>query len=212
MKHGFKAAFFDMDGVLLKEITWQVVHDYVGVSNAENVKAYEANDIDYRKFMVRDVELWDDLSIQELEKALCHLQPRPGSEKLIKRMREKGYEKIVIVSGGINLAAEKLAHQFHLDDYFTNDFKTEEKNGKEIITGPKMNFDLSKKGEIVRNLSKKFGIPLEKTIAIGDSRFDIGMLKATGKGIAFDPKDEKVKNAADVVVDSENIIDLTEHI
>lgn len=212
----FKVAFIDMDGVLIEEVSWQVLHDYFGVDNEENLEAFKAGQVSYREFMKRDIELWKKEATQQptmknLEKALCRINPRKGSVQLVSAMRKKGYRKIVMISGGINLIAEKIARELHLDRFLANSFKTEQKNGKEIITEPEVSFNFSRKGEIIEDLTKDFGIPLEQVIAIGDSHLDAGMLNKAGRGIAFDPKDEQVQKAADVVVKG-NLTDLIQHL
>lgn len=58
------------------------------------------------------------------------------------------------------------------------------------------------KGSAVRYLSEYLGIPIEDTIAIGDSENDIGMLKAAGTGIAMGNALDYVKKAADDVTGS----------
>lgn len=58
------------------------------------------------------------------------------------------------------------------------------------------------KGSAVQYLSEYLGIPVEDTIAIGDSENDIGMLKAAGTGIAMGDALDYVKKAADDVTGS----------
>lgn len=58
------------------------------------------------------------------------------------------------------------------------------------------------KGSAVRYLSEYLEIPIEDTIAIGDSENDIGMLKAAGTGIAMGDAFDYVKKAADDVTGS----------
>lgn len=58
------------------------------------------------------------------------------------------------------------------------------------------------KGSAVRYLSSYLGIPIENTIAIGDSENDLGMLQAAGVGIAMGNALDYVKEAADDVTKS----------
>ena len=58
------------------------------------------------------------------------------------------------------------------------------------------------KGTAVRYLSDFLGIPIEDTIAIGDSENDLKMLKAAGIGIAMGNAPDYVKEAADDVTKS----------
>lgn len=58
------------------------------------------------------------------------------------------------------------------------------------------------KGEAVKWLCNKYGIPVEETIAMGDSENDIEMIKATGLGIAVGNAMDTVKQSADYVADT----------
>ena len=55
------------------------------------------------------------------------------------------------------------------------------------------------KGQALAWLARYLGIPLEKTIAIGDNENDMEMIKMAGLGIAVQNALPDVKEAADVV-------------
>lgn len=60
------------------------------------------------------------------------------------------------------------------------------------------------KGTAVRFLAEYYGVPLEKTIAVGDQRNDIPMIEAAGLGIAVKNADKSLKDAADAVCEYTN--------
>lgn len=60
------------------------------------------------------------------------------------------------------------------------------------------------KGEAVKYLANKFGIPIEKTVAAGDNLNDLSMVMAAGIGVAVANAAEDLKNAADFVSVSNN--------
>ncbi len=60
------------------------------------------------------------------------------------------------------------------------------------------------KGTAVEFLANRYGIPLEKTIAIGDQRNDIPMIEKAGLGIAVANADEGLKTRAKVVCQKTN--------
>ena len=55
------------------------------------------------------------------------------------------------------------------------------------------------KGAGLKKVAELYGVPVEKTIAIGDSQNDISMLKAAGLGVAVGNARSDVKAAADYV-------------
>jgi phosphoserine phosphatase len=52
----------------------------------------------------------------------------------------------------------------------------------------------------------KFGVPLENTAAIGDTRADICMVRRAGTGIAFMPKDDDISSATKNVVRKQDMM------
>ena len=76
--------------------------------------------------------------------------------------------------------------------------------GNLLGTG-KCNVELLRKDSVLISLSKKINIPLSNFVAIGDSKYDIPMLKIVGLAIAFNPKDDEVKSVADIVINDKNM-------
>ena len=58
------------------------------------------------------------------------------------------------------------------------------------------------KGAALVALAARLGIPVERTMAIGDSANDAGMVRAAGVGVAVANAREELKAVADVVLDS----------
>lgn len=58
------------------------------------------------------------------------------------------------------------------------------------------------KGSALRRIAKQLNIPLENTMAIGDSLNDVPLLTSAGFGIAMDTAPQALKNIADAVVPS----------
>lgn len=60
------------------------------------------------------------------------------------------------------------------------------------------------KGTAVKFLAEKFGIPIGKTVAVGDNLNDLSMIEAAGVGVAVGNATEALKNAADFVAVTNN--------
>ncbi len=60
------------------------------------------------------------------------------------------------------------------------------------------------KGTAVEFLANYYGIPLERTIAIGDQQNDLPMIKKAGLGVAVQNADEGLKASADIVCEYTN--------
>ncbi len=60
------------------------------------------------------------------------------------------------------------------------------------------------KGTAVEFLAKRYGVPIEKTVAVGDQRNDIPMMERAGLGVAVANADESLKARADYVCERTN--------
>jgi len=56
------------------------------------------------------------------------------------------------------------------------------------------------KGDAVRFVADRYGIPMDKVVAIGDAPNDLSMLRLAGLGAAMDNAYDEVKEGADVVI------------
>lgn len=72
-----------------------------------------------------------------------------------------------------------------------------------LVSSADHNFELASrnasKGQALKRLAQKLGIPMAETAAVGDSLNDYSMLQAAGKGIAMGNAREDIKEIADAV-------------
>jgi phosphoserine phosphatase len=52
----------------------------------------------------------------------------------------------------------------------------------------------------------QFCVPIENTLAVGDTKSDICMIQRARVGVAFVPKDEEIKKASDKVVSEPDLL------
>lgn len=207
-----KIIIFDMDGVLTEETSsWTAIHQYFRVDNTQNLNAYMNGKINYKEFMRRDIATWPNKThISQIEKVLSNLKVVPGAEETVKNLRVKGYNKIGLVSAGLDLLANKVGDRLGIDYILANGLKVDEKG---YLTGEGIcRVVLIRKDKVLNNLAKNLEIPLSNFIAIGDSKYDISMLKVAGLAIAFNPKDEEIKKVADVVIESNDIRKILDYV
>lgn len=205
---------FDMDGTLTKlRSSWCWVHSCFEVDNEPAYQAFCNGEIDEPEFMRRDIALWTnknpDVTIRDIAVLFRDMPLIDGIQETIACLKANGI-RTVIISGGINLAAEMLTKEFGFDDYIADEILAYD-DGK--LTGEgKMNVDLRDKGINVRQYIEKYGTTMERTVSVGNSFTDIPMFKNSGMSIAFNPTDPYTQEAATHTVFSENIADILDFI
>jgi phosphoserine phosphatase len=198
-----KMVVFDMDGVLVSaKSSWDFIHSYFHVNNDENFRRYKRGEIDYKEFMRSDILLWGDTSRSEIESILNKIELHKGAKETISKLRLAGY-KTAIISGGISLLADRVMRELGIDHSFSNALLFDE---NEKLTGEGVQVvTLFNKGIILKQVAAEEGISPNECVAVGDSKYDVYMFKIAGYSIAFNPKDEEVKEEADVIINSEDL-------
>lgn len=198
---------FDMDGVLTNIISsWKYIHDFFNTSNERSVNDYLKGKIDDMEFIRRDASLWKEngkpITKKRLFDILSDVPLMKGAKECISDLKSNGI-KTAIVSAGLDILAEKVADKLGIDYVLANGLETDKNgrlNGIGILAVKLMYKDLA-----VKSLAEKQKIPLERIVSIGNSCYDIPMFEITGLGIAFNPGDECTREAADIIVEGNDL-------
>jgi phosphoserine phosphatase len=198
----FDLVAFDMDGVLVNYTScWTWVHDHFKVTNEASLKAFIEGDIDDMEFMRRDIALWrrqrPELCHKELESILAPVPMNKGIAETVRKLQANGI-KCVIVSGGLDIVAEKVASE--CDD-----------SGR--LTGEGLlRVELRNKRTALDQILSKHGIGNSRAACVGDSFVDIPMFEACAFSIAFNPTDDMAAKSASVVVRSDSLEAVLPHL
>ncbi|MCQ5374988.1 MAG: HAD family phosphatase [Methanomassiliicoccales archaeon] len=207
MERRFDLVAFDMDGVLVDyPSSWTWIHDHFGVNNETSLERYIHGEIDDIEFMRRDIALWksckSDLNRDDIERILSPLPLLEGIDETVRALKNAGM-KVVIVSGGLDIIAEKIKRVFGFDDYIANGLEYDE-NG--CLTGEGiLRVELTNKRRALDSFLKKWGIARNRVVSIGNSFVDVSMFEESGLSIAFNPIDEIVVRKAHVTVQSNDL-------
>ena len=89
-----------------------------------------------------------------------------------------------------------------------NELKQENFQGCEVLRSSRFLVEVVSKtyskGTTVEFLAEYYGVPIEKTVAIGDQLNDIPMIERAGLGVAVQNADDRVKAVADFVTQETN--------
>lgn len=209
MTSNIELIVFDMDGVLVDiRSSWAWIHDYFGVNNDGSLEAYMDGEIDDLEFIRRDINLWKSkdryICREDIIKILQEVPVMDGFEECIPVLSEDYLT--AIISGGLKPLAEYIDGNY-FDRVMANDL--EEIDGR--LTGEGiLEVELKNKGEAFEKLLSEMGVEKKETVAIGNSHIDAPMLRKAGIGIAFDPADKKVKEAADSIIEEKDLTLLLE--
>lgn len=117
----------------------------------------------------------------------------PGARTLVRTLKRLG-DTIALVSGGFIEIVGPIAADLGIDHALAN--RLEVRDG--VLTGRVEGeiVDRAGKAAALRQFAAEAGLPLSRTVAIGDGANDLDMLETAGLGVAFNAK-PVVADAAD---------------
>ncbi|MCI4347040.1 MAG: HAD-IB family phosphatase, partial [Thermoplasmata archaeon] len=193
--------------------SWAEVHRFFGDSNEEGLRAFLENRIDDHEFVRSDVRIWwkhrPDLTLPEVAKILDGVPLMPGASELFQVLKARRI-RTAIVSGGIDLLAERLARELGIDIVLANGLATDAAGrltGEGVIRVPIANKEL-----VLHELQTRLGISVAETASVGNSEIDVGLFRRSRIGIAFRPADAAVRAAATFVIESGSLTQVLERL
>src|SRR5690606_5966276 len=105
--------------------------------------------------------------------------------------------QVGVVSGGFTQVTDALRDHLGLDFAAANTLEVVDGRLTGRVTGPVV--DRAGKAALLRRFAAEAGVPLSRTVAIGDGANDLDMLNAAGLGVAFNAK-PLVRQAAHTAV------------
>ncbi len=185
----------DVDSTLLQGEVIDLLAERRGCGDdvARVTEAAMAGQIDFTDSLRRRVQLLAGLTTADLDAVREEVELAPGARTLVRTLKRLGYE-LAVVSGGFTQVIEPLVRELGIDHLAANTLVL---NG-DVLTGELEGAILDRAGKAgaLRSFAAAAGVPLARTIAVGDGANDIDMLSAAGLGIAFNAK-PVVQQAAD---------------
>jgi phosphoserine phosphatase len=211
-----KLAAFDMDGTLIEGRLVFALADRFGLSGM--VREMQASGMAGHEQTKAIATLFAGLEKKDVESAIESIPFVKNCERTIEALRERRY-KIGIISDSYTVAAGAVAGRLQLDFVAANELRFE--NGR--ITG-KVDMPLGWdkigcfckisvcKRYHLEKFARNYNIPIENSLAVGDTRSDICMIQRAGVGIAFMPKDKQIASATDKIVQDSDLLKVLEFV
>jgi phosphoserine phosphatase len=155
-----------------------------------------AGDLDFEKALRERVRLLAGLEESDLDAVRHGVRLTPGARTLVRTLKRLGYE-IAVVSGGFTQVIDSLVSDLGVDHLAANELELDGGVVTGELRGPIV--DRAGKAEALARFADAAGVPVARTIAVGDGANDIDMLAAAGLGIAFNAK-PVVRRAADTAL------------
>jgi phosphoserine phosphatase len=167
-----------------------------GAEVAAVTEAAMAGDLDFEEALRRRVRLLAGLKESDLEAVQASMLLTPGARTLVRTLKRLGYE-IAVVSGGFTQVIGALVRDLGVDHLAANELVLDGGILTGELRGPIV--DRAGKAEALLRFAAGAGVPVARTIAVGDGANDIDMLAAAGLGIAFNAR-PVVRRAADTAL------------
>jgi phosphoserine phosphatase len=167
-----------------------------GAEVAAVTAAAMAGEVDFAQALRQRVGLLAGMPVSDLDAVRDGILLTPGARTLIRTLKRLGYE-LAVVSGGFTQLIGPLVDDLGIDHVAANVLAVEEGVVTGALNGPIL--DREGKATALATFAAAAGVPLARTIAVGDGANDIDMLATAGLGIAFNAK-PVVREAADAAL------------
>jgi phosphoserine phosphatase len=209
-----RLAAFDMDGTLIQGRLVFALADRFGLS--DKVRKIQLGGMAGYEQTRAIAALFAGLTKKDLESAIESIPLTKNCERAIETLRERDY-KIGIISDSYTISAGFVSDRLRLDFVAANELEIA--NGR--ITGRvEMPLGWEKIGCFCKisvckryhleKFADQFGVPIENTLAVGDTRSDICMIKRAGIGVPFMPKDQDIVKSSDKIVKESDLLKVLE--
>lgn len=195
----------DADSTLIRNEVIELIADEAG-RGAEVAAATEAamrGEVEFASSLRSRVRELAGVPIDAFPRVLARVEPTPGVDGLIAAVHARG-GRVGVVSGGFHEILDTVAPALGVDVWRANRLATADG----VLTGTVEGeiVDAEGKAAALREWAAEAGVPISRTIAIGDGANDLRMMAVAGLGVAFNAK-PAVRARADVVVGD---VDLSE--
>ena len=184
---GRRLIVMDVDSTLIRDEVIDLIAAHAGRQSEVAVITERAmrGELDFAASLRQRAATLAGLPLGVLDEVRAAVRLTPGARTLVATLRDLGLS-IGVVSGGFIEVVGPLAAELGITYARANRLEVAGGRLTGRIAGPIV--DRAAKAATLREWAAAEGLPLARTIAIGDGANDLDMLAAAGLGIAFNAK------------------------
>lgn len=184
----------DMDSTLIEQEVIELIAEHAGTREqvAAITERAMRGELDFAASLRQRVATLAGLPASVLAEVLTEVRLTTGATELIEALHTRGC-RVGLVSGGFEDVAVPLADRLGIDHVASNRLGIADG----LLTGTVEGriVDRDEKTRCLRAWARADGVPMDRTVAVGDGANDLGMIEAAGLGVAFNAKPLVVERA-----------------
>ena len=186
-RRGRRLVVLDVDSTLIQQEVIELLAAHCGreAEVAEVTARAMAGELDFEESLRARVATLAGLPASVLDEVKDAVELTPGARTLVRTLKRLGFT-VGLVSGGFIEIVGALADDLGIDHARANRLEIEDGHLTGRVVGEVV--DRAGKARALREFAEQEGLPLSRTVAIGDGANDLDMLDVAGLGVAFNAK------------------------
>lgn len=186
-RRGRRLVVLDVDSTLIQQEVIEMLAAHCGreAEVAAVTARAMAGELDFEQSLRARVAALEGLPASVLAEVRRDIVLTPGARTLVRTLKRLGFT-VGLVSGGFIEIVGDLAAELGIDHARANQLEIVDGRLTGRVLGDVV--DRAGKANALREFAAREGLPLSRTVAIGDGANDLDMLAASGLGIAFNAK------------------------